>query len=148
MVGSDVDTHQDVYERAGGTTTHLSIGPAGGNGNIDFDYDAFFAGVSADGSHVWIHTDEALVFGDTDTVDDVYERSGGGIALVSTGPAGGNGPQAAFFDAASDDGTKVFFDTQESLVASDTDTAYDVYQRSGGTTTLISTGPERQRQRL
>ena len=36
---------------------------------------------------------------------------------------------------------RVFFDTEEKLVAADTDAQFDVYERSGGTTTLLSTGP-------
>ena len=63
LEGSDVDTSQDVYARSGGATSHLSIGPAGGNGNDDFDYDAFFDGTSVDGSIAWLHTDEVLVGG-------------------------------------------------------------------------------------
>ena len=59
--------HGRLPAHFGGATTHLSIGPAGGNGNDDFDYDAFFDGVSADGSKVWLDTDEVLVAGDTDT---------------------------------------------------------------------------------
>jgi hypothetical protein len=138
---TDLDTMQDLYQRFAGTTTHLSYGPAGGSGNADFDYDAFFDGVSADGSKVWLHTDEVLTFDDTDTAFDVYERSGATIALVSTGPAGGNAELGAFFDAASQDGSRVFFDTQESLTGGDGDGSYDVYQRAGGTTTLMTTGP-------
>jgi hypothetical protein len=141
LVSSDFDERQDVYMRGGGTTTHLSIGPAGGNGNEDFDYDAFFAGTSADGSRAWLTTDEVLTFDDADTVDDVYERSGGGIVRISGGPAGGNGPNGAFFDFASEDGGRVFIDTIESLVAADTDSSYDIYEVSGGQTTLVSVGP-------
>jgi hypothetical protein len=141
LTGSDIDTMQDVYERAAGVTTHLSIGPVGGNGNDDFDYDAFFDGASADGSKVWLHTDEVLVSGDTDSANDVYERSGGTITLASVGPSGGNAETGAFFNGSSDDGARLFFDTAEPLVSQDTDTSTDIYQRAGGTTTLISTGP-------
>ena len=141
LTSDDFDLRQDVYQRAGGTTTHLSIGPAGGNGNADFDYDAFYAGNSADGSKVWIKTDEALTFDDTDTFDDVYEVSGGGITRISSGPTGGNGDFGAYFDFASQDGSRVFIDTIESLVPADTDSSYDIYEISGGQTTLISTGP-------
>jgi hypothetical protein len=141
LAGTDIDLMQDVYERSGGTTTHLSIGPAGGNGNIDFDYDAFFDGASADGSKVWLHTDEVLVYSDTDDQNDVYERSGASIGLVSVGSAGGNGALGAFFDGASRDGNHVFFDTQEPLESGDTDSAYDIYDRSGGSSTRVSTGP-------
>jgi hypothetical protein len=142
LVSSDFDVMHDVYERFNGTTTHLSIGPAGGNGNLDFDYDAFFAGVAANGTKAWIKTDEALTFDDVDTFDDVYELSGSGISRISFGAAGGNGAFGAFFDGASDDGSRVFLDTTESLDPADTDSSYDVYERSGGQTVLLSTGPK------
>ncbi len=70
----------------------------------------------------------------------MYERSGGTTTLISTGPDGGDGPADAFFAKASNDGSRVFFNTTESLVAEDTDSSADVYERSGGATTLISTG--------
>jgi RTX calcium-binding nonapeptide repeat (4 copies) len=63
------------------------------------------------------------------------------MTLVSTGPAGGNGSRAALFRGASADGTRVFFTTDESLVSADTDAQTDVYERAGGQTTLLSTGP-------
>jgi hypothetical protein len=115
----------------------LSIGPSGGNGAVN----AFFDGASQDGTRAFFETSEALVSADTDTAFDIYERVGNTTNLVSTGPSGGNGPNDAFFDGVSADGTRVFFDTDESLVAADTDTFIDVYQRSGGVTTLVSTGP-------
>jgi hypothetical protein len=141
LASTDFDGMQDVYERSGGATTHLSIGPAGGNGNADFSYDAFFAGVAANGSKSWIKTDEALTYDDTDTFDDVYELSAAGISRISFGPSGGNGDAGAFFDGASEDGSRVFLDTIESLAPADTDSSYDVYERSAGQVTLLSTGP-------
>ena len=115
----------------------ISIGPSGGNGAVN----AFFDGASQDGTHAFFETSESLVASDTDAVFDVYERVGNTTSLVSTGPTGGNGPSDTFFDGVSDDGLRVFFDTDERLVAADTDNFIDVYQRSGGTTTLVSTGP-------
>ena len=57
--------------------------------------------------------------------------SGSGVAttLLSTGPTGGNGAFTAFLftNGLSDDGTRAFFDTRESLMASDTDTSFDIY---------------------
>jgi hypothetical protein len=137
LEASDIDTTQDVYVRADGATTHLSIGPAGGNGNDDFDYDAFFDGASVDGAVAWLHTDEVLVAGDTDDANDVYQRVGGTLTLVSGGSAG----IGAFWVGSSDDGSRVFFDTQEALGGGDTDSSTDIYERAGGNTTLISTGP-------
>jgi hypothetical protein len=141
LTSSDTDLTADVYERFGSTTTHLSIGPAGGNGNIEFDYDAFFDGASADGTKVWLDTDEVLTADDTDIAYDIYERSGATITRVSTSPSGGNGGLDAFFNAGSADGTRVFFDTIENLVAGDTDFGTDIYVRSAGATALVSTGP-------
>jgi hypothetical protein len=63
------------------------------------------------------------------------------LEQLSTGPNGGNAALPAEFKAASADGTRVFFVTEESLVSADTDIFPDVYQRSGTQTTLVSTGP-------
>jgi len=136
LVASDTDARTDVYERAGSTTTLISTGPTGGNGA----FNAFFAGTSADGARVFFGTSERLVAGDNDSQSDVYERAGGVTSLLSTGPGGGNGAFGAFFDAASADGTRVFFHTAERLVSGDTDSQADVYQREGATTTLASAG--------
>ena len=137
LVSADTDSVQDLYERAGGTTTLLSDGPAGGNGSIQASY----RGSSPDGTHAFFTTTEQLVSADTDSSGDVYEHSGGTTTLVSTGPAGGNGAFDATFRATSRDGSRAFIQTAERLVSSDTDNSMDVYQRSGGTTTLVSTGP-------
>src|SRR5688500_7127280 len=61
--------------------------------------------------------------------------------IVSTGPAGGNGAVSSQFRGASADGTRIFFQSSEALVTADTDARMDIYERSGTTTTLLSTGP-------
>ena len=81
---------------------------------------------------------------DTDSRNDVYERSAGTAKLVSTGPAGGNGAFDPTYRGASADGTRVFFTTDESLVLADTDTTTDIYERAGGATTLVSAGTNQQ----
>jgi hypothetical protein len=145
LTTSDTDSYRDVYQRSGGATTWLSLGPNGGNGA----FDANFVGASADGSKVWFETREPLVSGDTDGACedefeqfvlpcfDVYERSGGNTTWIT---AGGNASREAYFAAASQDGTHVFFQTNESLSAADTDSALDIYDRSGGNTDLVSVG--------
>jgi hypothetical protein len=60
------------------------------------------------------------------------------LELVSTGPT-------ASFDGASEDGTRVFFQTADTLLSADTDSSVDVYQRAGGETTLLFARPGRQR---
>jgi len=137
LVGADTDSAADVYERSGSTTTLVSTGPAGGNGAAD----ATFRAVSHDGSRVIFETSEQLVSSDTDSAVDVYERAGGTTTRLSTGPAGGNGSAEALYKGASAGGTRVFFQTAESLASSDGDSEVDVYERAGGTTTHVSTGP-------
>jgi hypothetical protein len=133
----DTDGTADLYERAGGTTALVSTGPLGGNTGALPNY----AGVSPDGARVFFATGEQMVSGDTDSAVDIYERAGGTTSLVSTGPAGGNGAFTASYAGVSNDGTRVFFHTNESLVAEDTDSAQDIYERLRGTTTLVSLGP-------
>jgi hypothetical protein len=136
MVADDTDGSQDVYQRFGGTTTLVSTGPAGGNGAFMAIYD----GASQDGSRVFFHTAESLVAGDTDGRSDVYERASGATSVLSNGSAGGNGGFAAQFAGCSQDGTTMFFETTEQLVASDNDSTNDVYRSSGGTVALLSAG--------
>ena len=136
LTAADTDSSFDVYERAGGTTTLVSTGSPGGNGAFDVTFHA----VSEDGTHVFFETDEQLLPTDTDAQTDIYERFGGTTTQVSTGPAGGNGSFFVAFGGISDAGTSVFFETDEQLVAGDTDAFYDVYERAGGTTTLRSIG--------
>ena len=137
LVSADTDSAADVYERANGQTTLVSCSPDGGNA----DFDASLADASADGTRVFFETRESLVSADSDGVQDVYERADGQTTLVSAGPDGGNGDRDVYLEGASADGTRVFFETDESLVAADTDLTWDVYEHAGGQTMLASTGP-------
>ena len=60
--------------------------------------------------------------------------------LVSQGQINGNGASFASFAGASSDGSEAFFSTDEPLVSGDTDAAGDIYERSGGMTTLVTQG--------
>jgi hypothetical protein len=139
--GEDKDSSQDVYGWSGGTPVLESIGPDGGNGASIVTY----AGTSGDGGTVYFQTDEKLdATADTDSAQDVYQRSGGVTSLVSAGEGGkGNGGAAASFNWASTAaGPQVaVFGTDEQLTSADEDSAQDVYKRSGGVTTLVSVGP-------
>jgi hypothetical protein len=138
LVTADTDSQDDIYERSGGTTSLSSQGPAGGNGPYDvFDF-AFPYRPSADGTHLIFATEERLVGADTDSSDDVYDRSGGTTTLISRGPAGGNGSFDVVRGFPTADGGGIFFETDEPLVVADRDTSTDLYERSGGQTTLIS----------
>ncbi len=117
---------QDVYERAGGVTTLVSQGLGSANG----PYPATFKGASRDGTRVFFDTSEHLVGIATGIYPDIYERHAGTTTFLSVGPTGGNGDFFAFFGGASDDGTRLFFETDEALVAGDTDISQDVYSSS------------------
>ena len=134
-MGADTDTGEDVYQRSGGSTALVSTGPSG-NGTQR----AIFDGSSTDGTRVFFQTRSSLVATDSDGSIDLYERAGGVTTLVSTSSSAGNGEFDVHFAGASDDGTRVFFTTKESLAAVDTDSRLDIYERFGGATTLISTG--------
>ena len=125
----------DVYERSGGSTTWISTG---GNGS----HQASFASATPDGTHVFFHTTESLVAADNvANTFDVYDRSGGNTILVSAAGSGSGGSGAAFLAGISKDGARAFFTTYDQLVSGDADSWNDVYERYGGATTLISTGP-------
>jgi hypothetical protein len=148
LVSGDTDTSLDIYKRAGGTTTHLSVGHINGNGA----FDAIFRGMSLDGSRVFFDTSEQLTSGDTDANRDSYERTGTTTTKLSLGAGGGNGPWDSNIVGLNADGSKIWFQTQESMAAADTDGAcpdelgnpvepcLDVYERSGITSSLVSTG--------
>jgi hypothetical protein len=147
LTGEDHDDTDDIHQRAGGVTRLISTGPTDRYSGFSSSAQAFFDGASADGAHVVFHTSGALVSADTDTQPDLYERFGGQTTLVSTGPTDDgsagiytNGGFAAR-SPISDDGAHIFFLTQAKLVPEDVDTVYDYYERTGGTTKLVSTGP-------
>jgi hypothetical protein len=158
LVAADGDARPDVYSRqlpAGPTALVSRPGPTCIDPDCgDGDHDAFFQGASADGSHLFFVTAEALAPpvagdvsgpGDRDEQTDVYERTGATAQvsvgqLTGSGPYSGNGPFNAFFQGAAADGASVFLITAEQLTAEDSDTAEDVYMRSGGGTLLVSRG--------
>jgi Tol biopolymer transport system component len=109
-----------------------------------------FKGASADGTQLFFESEEQLVPGDTDGKRDVYVRAfdetvgeeGAYVTReVSVGPIGGNDNYPAIFEKASSDGKRVFFSTDEPLVAADQDRRADVYVREiGGSTKVVSSG--------
>jgi hypothetical protein len=98
--------------------------------------------MSEDGTRVFFDSPDALVAGDTNGVEDVYEweaagtgscqstnQNGGCLFLISTGKS----TAPSYFADASADGNDVFFFTQQSLVSQDRDELFDIYDaRVGG----------------
>ena len=58
---------------------------------------------------------------------DICAWSGGTTTLVSTAPASAGGNFDAFFEGASDDGTRVFITTHGRLTPDDLETNFDIY---------------------
>lgn len=135
----DTDGELDVYALRGGAYELLSTGPGGGN---QPGGESPLVGASADGSRAFFRTEEKLLAADTDNAQDLYERAGGTTSLVSVGPNGGNGGQDVSYQGISADGARAFFITSEQLVATDFDLAADLYERTGGVTTLLTTGTD------
>lgn len=107
-----------------------------------------FEDASAAGSTAFFTTGEQLVPGDNDNRVDIYERSFESAAgeyvtrELSTGPTGGNDAVDALFEAIAEDGSRVFFQTTEPLVAADADRKSDVYARKlgAGSPELVTVG--------
>jgi hypothetical protein len=136
LESTDNDSSIDIYQRSGGSTTQITQGTVNGNGAND----VFFNDISSDGSTVIFTTDEKLDSNDNDNClaigcDDVYMRSGGTTTWVSNG---GSANEPASFAGASADGSRIFFETAESLGGGDSDGRIDVYEYAGGSPTLVS----------
>jgi len=121
----------DVYDRTGGATIQVSQGDQGAA-------DASYGGASSNGMIAFFETRGPLAATDADNATDVYQRSGGATMQISRGSINGNEDLNASFKGTSDDGGHVFFNTEEPLVKADADNVRDVYQRSGGVTSVIS----------
>ena len=114
--------------------------------------------MSNDGDHLFFDTWNALAPGDTNNQQDVYEwvpdetgscaLAEGCQYLISGGSGGTSDPHTQdaplndFVDA-SEDGSNVFFTTQQQLVPADTDQASDLYDArvDGGFPAAASTAP-------
>jgi hypothetical protein len=151
LADGDTDGSTDLYARdlAGEETTLVSAGvsdcqPECGNG----EFEVSRRGISADGGFVYFTTAESLSGADGDSAFDIYARDleSETTSLVSTGGCSGcgNGGAVPIFNGSSDDGTRVFFSSEEKLAETDTDKATDVYVRDlpAGPTTLISGGED------
>ena len=135
LVPEDTDTRRDVYVSEG--DQEVLVSPGTGDDVLD---DASLAGISSDATSVVIWAFEQLTDDDTDDVGDLYLWHDGTLTLMTLGPAGGNGPHVATFQALSGDASVLVFATDERLVDADQDDSEDLYRRAGGQTTLLSRG--------
>lgn len=145
LSAADKDSEADIYERdlSGATTQLVSV-----NGTcpapLTPEECAPVYRATTKGGFVLFETKAQLTGEDQDKSQDVYRWSPtvGTVSLVSTGGEGeeGKGERNAVFAGTSREGTTVYFETAEDLSSGDEDSAFDVYERTGGSTSLVSTG--------
>jgi hypothetical protein len=99
---------------------------------------ASYAGISAEGNAVFLHTTESLTPADGDAVRDVYVVTAGGVELVSVSSSG----SVVDFLASSADGERVLLSTYDALVPEDVDDASDIYESMDGSISLLSGGAQ------
>ena len=141
----DTNSVLDVFlhDRVGGTTTCVSLGPLGVQGNSESDGPE----ISADGR--WVAFDSIatnLIEGDTNGESDVfvYDRQTGTTTRVSVGSGGIEANAGSLMPAISADGRVIAFQSLASnLVSGDTNGMADtfVHDRQTGITTRVNVGP-------
>ena len=119
----------DAYEHFDDTTTRVSVGEQ----NDDAVEDGSFAGFSQDLSRLFFSSTGRMTSDDEDSKDDLYARHDGHTTLVTPSPA----PCALLpstrcepiYHGVSDDGRRMWIDSDESLHPIDEDDgATDVYE--------------------
>src|SRR2546423_3238298 len=105
--------------------------------------DPFVYGATPDGSSIVFESPDRLAPDDQDSAADIYVWKGGENRLVSTGPAAAAGSPwpSEGMSYISNDGRTVVFQSWDRLTSDDHDWSSDVYERTGGHTALLPTGP-------
>jgi hypothetical protein len=132
LTADDADDSEDVFDRSAGRTSLVSSPRADGIGTS-------FAGSSADGSRAFVLTTDGIAATDRDGAADIYERSSGGLSLVTPGSRHVH----AYPVAVAEDGRRVVFRTAEALLPQDRDgNATDLYAVDHGKLRLLSGGSD------
>ena len=112
-----------------------------------------FVGASADGTRVFLRTEEALAPTDTDASFDIYENAGGGnqpdlgrarqAATASSRRRSSGAPRPTARASSSRPPSRWSRATPTTAIPDDpaVNGCADVYERADGVTTLVSTGP-------
>jgi hypothetical protein len=146
---------EDLFAWDDGHLTLLSPGPREYDPSVDNS--AAFDAASRDVRRVaWstgadLDDDQAREHYSVETGRDVYVTYKGKVRLVSTGPRAGRGEFnqgesrefSADYAGASKDLRRIFFSTEEQLLAADHDDRQDLYMREGSKTTLVSSSRPR-----
>ena len=128
----------DLYERAGGQTTLISIGPQGGSGS--YDVVAYLTHISPDAGRVYFWT-QSRSYPRTTTAfrpgvrmcicaPAIRRCSCRPVRLAPTRPT-------SRISAANSGRVAVIFTSTDHFTPNDIDDGDDIYMRSGGTTSLV-----------
>ncbi|MFN8161601.1 MAG: hypothetical protein U0R52_11235 [Solirubrobacterales bacterium] len=101
-----------------------------------------YVAASDDSSHVLFETEDSLSPADVDDSSDLYMRAGGRTVLLAAGPGDPAGARDAQIEnrMISADGSLIFFETSEALIAADTDSSPDTYRYTPGGPVLFGDG--------
>ena len=137
LVAGDTNGASDIFVRdlTAGTTTRVSVGSGGAQG----DSDSYVPSLSADGTKVAFSSNATnLVAGDSNGVADVFVRdfTTNTTTRASVASGGAQSNDTSYNPSLSADGTKVAFHSNAStLVTSDTNNASDIFVRDLTTNT-------------
>ncbi|MDP1661991.1 MAG: GC-type dockerin domain-anchored protein, partial [Phycisphaerales bacterium] len=130
LVAGDNNAHKDIFvvARTGGSPVRVSLTSAGGQPDLD----SFNASISGDGQYIaFISTATNMVFGDTNSVADVFVRDtvANTTTRVSVDSSGAQADGASFgYPVISRDGHSVVFCSDATnLVPGDTNNATDTF---------------------
>jgi hypothetical protein len=129
---ADTNTARDVYRWKNGAISLIAVNPAG----QAFAEGSTFLDASTDGTKVFFYAweDDGFLTG------EIYGRSAGTTTRLS--PPGVDYQWWSYWVGASDDGSKVYFDSRRPLSDDDDDGGkLDLYRYENGTLTLISADP-------
>ena len=141
---SDSRSRGEIYERSGGVTTRLTAP------GVDYQYRTDWAGASDDGSRAFFDSRRSLTGDDDDGgKTDLFRYANGALTLISTGPSAVDPADAeeAFAagpgDPVSQDGSRVYFHTVQSMSPVDTDCGRtDFYEHSDTGNRLVTVGAD------
>ncbi len=128
---TDDDSTYDIFRKeANGDISRLSENVTGAT-HVDESTVPIARGLTPDAGTVLFNTGEQLASTDNDTAVDVYASSGDlSLVHVSDATSGSDPNTAADAQAISDDASRMFFDTDEPMLGSDTDaSSTDIYMR-------------------
>ena len=134
----------EIYERSGGVTTRLT------SPGIDYQHRTDWVGVSDDGSKAYFDSRRSLTGDDDDGGKiDLFRYANGTLTLISTGPSPVNPADAENTfgagpgDPVSQDGSRVYFRSVQSMSPADRDCGRaDFYEHSDTGNRLVTVGAD------